>query len=58
MLEQLIDRQADVFGDLTKQCRRNVASLMKRYSRPATVGMAKLSVRASLADFYEPKLSK
>lgn len=37
--EKVLDRQADVFGDLTKQCRRNVASLMKRHGRPATVGM-------------------
>ena len=29
---------------------------MKRYRRPATVGMAKLSMRASLPDFREPQL--
>ena len=29
---------------------------MKRYGRPATVGMPKLSVRASLPDFGEPQL--
>ena len=29
---------------------------MKRHGCPSTVGMAKLSVRASLADFREPQL--
>ena len=29
---------------------------MKRYGRPASVGMAKLSVRASLPNFREPQL--
>ena len=29
---------------------------MKRYGRPATVGMPKLSVRDSLPDFREPQL--
>ena len=29
---------------------------MKRYGRPATVGMPKLSMRASLPDFREPQL--
>jgi hypothetical protein len=31
---------------------------MKRYGRPATVGMAKLPVRAPLSDFREPQLCK
>ena len=31
---------------------------MKRYRRPATVGMPQLAVRASLADLREPKLPK
>ncbi len=41
---------------MTKQCRRNVAPLMKRHGRPATVAVPKLSVRASVPDFCEPQL--
>ena len=54
--QKVFDRQTDVFGDLTKQCRRNIASLMKWYGRPATVSMTKLSVRTPLSDFREPQL--
>src|SRR5712692_1977515 len=56
--QKVLNRQADVFGDLTKQCRRNVASVMKWYSRPATVRMTKLSMRASLSNFREPQLGE
>ena len=54
--QKVFNRKADVLRNLAKQCRRNVAPLMKWYGRPATVGMPKLSVRASLADFVKPQL--
>ena len=56
--QQLFDRKTDVLRDLTKQCRRNIATLMKRNGGSSTVWMPKLSVRTSLADFREPQLSE
>jgi hypothetical protein len=54
--QKVFDRKADVPCDLSKKCRSNIATLMKRYGRPATVDMTKLSVRASLPNFRESQL--
>lgn len=58
MLEELIKREADVFGDLTEQDWGNVSTLMKRHRCAATGGIAELLMRAALADFGEAKFGE
>lgn len=58
VLEQLIKRDADVFGDLTKQDWGNVSTLMKRYRGAAAGGITKLFVRTALANFGETESEK
>jgi len=58
VLEQLIKRNTDVFGNLTKQDWRDVPTLMKGYRCTATCGIAKLFVRPSLANFGEAESEK
>ncbi|MFZ3037399.1 MAG: hypothetical protein WA112_09040 [Rugosibacter sp.] len=58
MLEQLIKREADVFGDLTKQDWGDVSTLMKRHRCAATGGITELFVRTALADFGEAESDK
>ena len=53
VLEQLIKREADVFGDLTEQDWGNVATLMKRHRGAAASGIAELFVGTALANFGE-----
>jgi len=55
VLQELVDRQADVLGDLTKQYRRDVAPGVEGDGGCATIGMAELLVRAALAHFDEPE---
>ncbi len=55
MLEQFIKCEANVFGDLTKQDRRNVAALMKWHRGAATGSVAVLLVRTALAHLGEAK---
>ena len=40
------------------KCRRDVAPQLKRHSRPATIGVPKLSVGTSLPDFCKPQFPK
>ena len=56
--EQLIKRNIDVFGNLTKQDWRDVPPLMKGDRCTATCGIAKLFVRPSLANFGEAESEK
>jgi len=58
VFEQLIKREVNVFGDLTEQDRRDVSRLMKRYGGAATGSIAKLFMRATLADFREAESEK
>lgn len=58
MFEELIKREADVFGDLTEQDRGNVSTLVKRHRCAATGGIAELFMRAALADFGEAKFGE
>ena len=53
MLKQLFQRHANIFGDLAKQDRRDIAAGMHWDGRRAAVGMAKLLVGAALAYFHE-----
>lgn len=56
MLEEIIKREPDVFGDLTEQDRGNVSTLMKRNRCASTRGIAELFVRSALADFGETEI--
>ncbi len=58
VFEQLIKREVNVLGDLTEQDRRDVSRLMKRYGGAATGSIAKLFMRATLADFREAESEK
>src|SRR5450759_4375468 len=49
VLEQIIDGQTDVLGDLAQKNRREVAASVKRHRSRATIGVAKLLVRTALA---------
>ncbi len=44
MLEQLIKREPDIFGDLAEQDRRDVSTLMKWDGCATTCGIAELFV--------------
>ena len=57
-LEQLIKREADVFGDLTEQDWGNVSTLMKRHRGAAAGGIAELFVGTALANFGEAESEK
>lgn len=58
MPKQLVDRQSDVFRDLTQKRRRDITARMKRNGGRAPGGITKLLVRSTLTDFREAKLSK
>ncbi len=58
MLEELIKREADVFGDLTEQDWGNVPTLVKRHGCAATDDIPELFVRAALADFGEAEFGE
>jgi len=53
VLEQIIDAQTDVPGDLAQQGRREVAASVKRHRGRATIGVAKLLVRTALPHFVK-----
>lgn len=55
-IQQLSQSQSDVFGDLPKQGRGDVAALVEGDCGATAVGVAKLLVRALLADFDETVL--
>ena len=51
MLEELIKREADIFGDLPEQDWGDIPTLVKRNSCAATGGIAELLMRSALTDF-------
>lgn len=51
--QQLVDGEANVSCDLAQQCRRDIASGVKRNRGAPSVGMAKLFVRATLPHLGE-----
>jgi len=55
VLEQIIDVQADILGDLAQQNRREVAAGVKRHRGRATIGVAELLVRTALAHLGKPE---
>ncbi len=58
MLEQLIEREADIFGYLTEQDWGDIPTLMK-WNRCATAcGITELFVRSALADFGETEFDQ
>ena len=58
VLEQVIKREADVFGDLTEQDWGNVSTLMKRHGGAAASGITELLVGTALANFGEAESEK
>ena len=54
--KQLWHGDANVAGDLPQKKRRDVPALVKRHGRDASVGVAKLLVRAALANLCKAKL--
>ena len=58
MFEKLIDRYPNVSADLSKQNRRDVATLMKRNGRSSACAIAKLLVRTALPHLNEAKLQQ
>lgn len=58
VLEQFVECEADVLGDLTKQDRGDVTALMKRNRRAAAGSVAELFVRAALANFGEAEFDE
>ena len=58
VLEQLIQCEANGFGNLTQQDWRDVAPLMKRHCGAAAGSIGKLFVRAALTDFDEAESKK
>ena len=51
--DELLDRQADIAGYPAKQNRREVAALVDRNRRGASIRMAEPLVRTPLADFLK-----
>jgi hypothetical protein len=57
-LQELLDREANVLSDLPEERRRDITSLVKGEGCPATVGVPKLLVGATLSKFAETKRLK
>jgi len=51
--QQLLGRETDVLGDLSEECWRDVASLVKGNCCHSTIGMPELLVGPTLTDFAE-----
>ena len=58
VLEQAIDGEPDVFGDLPEQDGRNIPALMKRHGGTSSSTVTKLLVRTTLPDLRETKLEE
>jgi hypothetical protein len=58
VLDELGNREADVFGDLPKQNRRDVSTLVKRHGRAMAGAVSILLVRTALSDFGEAELEQ
>jgi len=57
-LEQVIDGESDVFGDLPEQDGRNIPALMKRHGGASSSTITKLLVGTTLPDLRETKLEE
>ena len=55
MREEFLFRDSNVFDNLAKEVRRNVASLMNGHRRYATIVVSELLMRAALANLDETK---
>jgi hypothetical protein len=53
--DELLDAHADVACDLSKECRRDIASRVERHRRDATVVVPELLVKSALGHFGEPE---
>ncbi|MCP9449936.1 MAG: hypothetical protein NNA21_07740 [Nitrospira sp.] len=58
MLEQVIDSEPDILGDLPEQDGRNIPALMERHGGASSGTVTKLLVRATLPDLRETKLEE
>lgn len=58
MLKELFKGKTNIFGNLPEKYWRNIPAVMKRNRCAAARGIAKLLVRATLADFDKAKMSK
>ena len=58
VLEEIFDRKADVFCDLAKQNRRDVASLMNRHGRTTPNAISKLFMGPPLPNLDEAELNQ
>jgi hypothetical protein len=58
VVEQVIDSQANVLGDLAEQDGRNIPSPMERHRGASAGSVTKLLVRAALPDLREPELAE
>ena len=58
VLEEIFDRETNIFCDLAKQNRRDVSSLMKRHGRTTPSAIAKLFMRPTLPDLDEAELEQ
>jgi hypothetical protein len=54
--QELFDCQVDIGSDLAQERRRDIAPLVKRNGRAATIWMAELLMRTSLPNFLESVL--
>jgi hypothetical protein len=54
--QELFDRHVDIGSDLAQERRRNIAPLVKRNSRAATIWMAELLMGTPLPNFLESVL--
>ena len=53
VFQKFVNGQANVFGNLSEQNRRDVCAGMKWHSGASSIRMAILFVRASLPNFFE-----
>ena len=56
VLKQILNREADILGNLTQKNRREVSSRMKRHGCAPPILVPKLLVRPSLTHLNEAKL--
>ena len=56
VLDELADRETDVFGNLAQQNGRHVPTLVKRHGRATARAVSILFVRTTLSDFREAEL--
>jgi hypothetical protein len=55
LLQELLNREADILRDLTQQQWRDVSTGVKRNRRPPTIRVPVLLVRSTLANLTKPE---